>query len=131
MKIIKPLQDRVLVLPDEPIKKTDSGLFIPETAQEKPKVGTVILTGDGVDNKPMLTRAGDRVMYGQYAGTEVKSEGRDYLMLRESDIICIVGVTQDLELETKGNYGLPPYLDSKGNLTNLVSEAEEFNDPID
>jgi chaperonin GroES len=87
---IKPLADRVLVLPLAAETKTASGLIIPDSAKEKPSKGTVIAVGNGTKDEPMTVKVGDTVLYGKYAGTELKLEGTDYLIMRESDIFAIV-----------------------------------------
>lgn len=87
---IKPLADRVLVEPAPAESKTASGLFIPDTAKEKPQRGTVIAVGNGKKDEPMTVKAGDTVLYGKYAGTEIQVEGKDLLIMRESDIFAIV-----------------------------------------
>jgi chaperonin GroES len=87
---IKPLADRVLVEPAEAETKTASGLFIPDTAKEKPQRGKVIAVGNGKKDEPMELKEGDVVLYGKYAGTEINVEGKDYLMMRQSDILAIL-----------------------------------------
>ena len=87
---IKPLADRVLVEPLEAETKTASGIIIPDTAKEKPQKGTVIAVGPGTKDEPLTVKVGDTVLYGKYAGTELKLEGTDYLMMRESDILAII-----------------------------------------
>lgn len=87
---IKPLADRVLVEPMAAETKTASGIFIPDTAKEKPQKGTVVATGNGKKEEPMTVKVGDTVLYGKYAGTELKLEGKDYLMMREEDILAII-----------------------------------------
>ena len=92
---IRPLFDRVLVQRNEEPTKTKSGLFLPETAKEKPIEGTVIAAGNGKvteDGKlrPLAVKAGDKIVFGKYAGTEVKVDGQDRLILREDDILGIV-----------------------------------------
>ncbi len=87
---IKPLADRVLVEPVEAETKTASGIIIPDNAKEKPQKGKVIAVGKGLVDEPMTVKAGDDVLYGKYAGTELKLEGKDYLIMRESDILAIV-----------------------------------------
>ncbi|MDR2937726.1 MAG: co-chaperone GroES [Prevotellaceae bacterium] len=87
---VKPLQDRVLVEPREAEEKTASGLYIPDTAKEKPQRGKVVAVGSGKKDEPMEVKAGDEVLYGKYAGTELTVEGKDYLILRQSDILAIV-----------------------------------------
>lgn len=87
---IKPLADRVLVEPIAAETKTASGLIIPDSAKEKPSKGTVLAVGNGTKDEPMTVKVGDTVMYGKYAGTELKLEGNDYLIMRESDIFAIV-----------------------------------------
>lgn len=87
---IKPLADRVLVLPDEAETTTASGIIIPDTAQEKPQKGIVIALGKGKVDEPMTVKEGDAVLYGKYSGTEITIEGKDYLMMKESDILAIV-----------------------------------------
>jgi chaperonin GroES len=88
---LQPLADRVLVEASAAETKTASGLIIPDTAQEKPQEGTVIAAGNGKPDEPMTVKVGDRVLYGKYGGTEIKHEGKDYLIMRESDIYAIVG----------------------------------------
>ena len=82
----KPLADRVLVEPAPAEQKTASGIIIPDTAKEKPLRGTVIAAGSGKKEEPMSVKVGDSVLYGQYAGTEIKIDGDTYLIMRESDI---------------------------------------------
>lgn len=87
---IKPLADRVLVEPLEAETKTSSGIIIPDTAKEKPQKGTVVAVGPGTKDEPLTVKVGDTVLYGKYAGTELKLEGTEYLMMRESDILAII-----------------------------------------
>lgn len=87
---IKPLADRVLIEPQPAETKTASGIFIPDTAKEKPQKGTVVAVGNGTKDHPMTVQVGDTVLYGKYAGTELKLEGKDYLIMREDDILAIV-----------------------------------------
>ncbi len=87
---IKPLADRVLVEPQAAETKTASGIIIPETAKEKPQKGKVIAVGTGKKDHEMTVKVGDEVLYGKYAGTELKLEGNDYLIMREDDILAIV-----------------------------------------
>jgi chaperonin GroES len=86
----KPLADRVLVEPAAAEEKTASGLYIPDTAKEKPQRGIVVAAGEGKKDEPMTVKAGDTVLYGKYAGTEITVDGKDYLIMRESDIFAIV-----------------------------------------
>ncbi|MHB1404258.1 MAG: co-chaperone GroES [Desulfitobacteriaceae bacterium] len=92
---IKPLGDRVVIkaLPME--EKTKSGIIMPDTAKEKPQEGEVVAVGPGKIEKgeraALDVKAGDRVIYSKYAGTEVKYDGQEYLILKESDILAIVG----------------------------------------
>ena len=83
---IKPLADRVLIEPVAAETKTASGIYIPDTAKEKPQNGVVVAVGPGTKDNPMTVKVGDSVIYGKYTGTELKLEGDDYLMMRESDI---------------------------------------------
>lgn len=87
---IKPLADRVLIEPLPAETKTASGIFIPDTAKEKPQRGTVVAFGKGTKDHEMTVQLGDTVLYGKYAGTELKLEGKDYLMMREDDILAII-----------------------------------------
>lgn len=87
---IKPLGDRVLVEPQEAEEKTASGLIIPETAKEKPQQGKVIAVGKGTKDEDMEVKEGDTILYGKFAGTEIKYEEKDFLMMRQSDILAIV-----------------------------------------
>lgn len=87
---IKPLSDRVLVEPAAAETKTAGGIFIPDTAKEKPQKGTVIAVGPGKKDEPTTVKVGDTVLYGKYSGTELTVDGKDLLMMRESDILAIV-----------------------------------------
>jgi len=87
---IKPLADRVLVAPQAAETKTASGIIIPDTAKEKPQQGKVVAVGNGTKDEPLTVKVGDTVLYGKYAGTELKLEGNDYLIMRESDIFAIL-----------------------------------------
>ena len=87
---IKPLADRVLVEPAAAETKTSSGIFIPDTAKEKPQKGTVVAVGSGTKDNPITVSVGDQVLYGKYAGTELQHEGKEYLIMRESDLFAII-----------------------------------------
>jgi chaperonin GroES len=87
---IKPLADRVLVLPMEAEEKTASGIYIPDTAKEKPQKGTVIAVGPGTKDVTMEVKVKDVVLYGKYAGTEINVGGKDYLMMKQSDILAVI-----------------------------------------
>jgi len=87
---IKPLSDRVLVEPTAAETKTASGLYIPDTAKEKPQQGKVVAVGSGKKDHDMTVKVGDTVLYGKYAGTELKLDGTDYLIMREDDILAII-----------------------------------------
>ena len=87
---IQPLADRVLIEPAAAETKTASGLIIPDNAKEKPQKGTVVAIGTGTKDTSLTVKTGDTVLYGKYAGTELKLEGSDYLMMRESDILAII-----------------------------------------
>lgn len=87
---IKPLADRVLVEPQEAEMKTASGIYIPDTAKEKPLKGKVIAVGSGTKDEKMEVAVNDLVLYGKYAGTELSVDGKDYLIMRQSDILAIV-----------------------------------------
>ncbi len=87
---IKPLADRVLIEPAAAETTTASGIIIPDTAKEKPQKGTVVAVGPGTKDEPITVKVGDTVLYGKYAGTELKFDGTDYLMMRESDILAII-----------------------------------------
>ena len=87
---IRPLADRVLVEPKEAETKTASGIYIPETAKEKPQQGKVIAVGSGKKDEPMELKVGDTVLYGKYSGTEITVDGKDYLMMRQSDVLAVL-----------------------------------------
>jgi len=87
---IKPLADRVLVEPLAAETKTASGIYIPDSAKEKPQQGKVVAVGNGTKDEPMTVKIGDAVLYGKFAGTELKLDGKDYLIMRESDIFAIL-----------------------------------------
>ncbi len=88
---IKPLADRVLVNPTPGEEVTMAGIIIPDSAKEKPLKGTVLATGNGTKDEEMVVKEGDTVLYGKYAGTEIEIEGEKYLIMRQSDILAIVG----------------------------------------
>ncbi|MEO0474111.1 MAG: co-chaperone GroES [Bacteroidota bacterium] len=87
---IKPLADRVLVEPAPAEETTASGIIIPDTAKEKPQKGKVVAVGPGKKDEPTTVAVGNEVLYGKYAGTEISLDGKDYLIMRESDILAIV-----------------------------------------
>lgn len=87
---IKPLADRVLILPAEAEVKTASGIIIPDTAKEKPQRGSVVAVGTGKKDEPMTVKVGDNVLYGKYSGTELNVDGTNYLIMREADILAII-----------------------------------------
>lgn len=87
---IQPLADRVLVEPAAAEEKTSSGIYIPDTAKEKPQKGVIVAVGSGKKDEPLTVKAGDNVLYGKYSGTEITLEGKDYLIMRESDILAII-----------------------------------------
>jgi len=87
---IKPLADRVLIEPMAAETKTASGLYIPDTAKEKPQKGKVVAVGPGTKDEKITVKVGETVLYGKYAGTELKLDGTDYMMMRESDVLAII-----------------------------------------
>jgi chaperonin GroES len=87
---IKPLADRVVIKPLEAQEKTVSGIIIPDSAKEKPQRGTVIAAGPGTKDDKIEVKIGDVVLYGKYAGTEINIDGKDYLIMKQTDILAIV-----------------------------------------
>lgn len=87
---IKPLADRVLIEPTAAEEKTLSGIIIPDTAKEKPLRGKILAVGQGTKDDPMILKAGDEVLYGKYAGTEIELEGTKYLIMRQSDVLAVI-----------------------------------------
>lgn len=87
---LTPLADRVIVEVAAAEEKTASGIIIPDTAKEKPQKGKVVAVGNGKKDEPMTVKVGDSVLYGKYAGTEISVDGKEYLIMRESDIFAIV-----------------------------------------
>lgn len=93
---VRPLGDKILVKRDEAASKTDSGIFLPESAKDKPKQGKVIAVGDGILNKdtgariPFSVKKGDSVIFSSYAGTEVKIDGDQLLIMTEEDILGVI-----------------------------------------
>jgi chaperonin GroES len=86
----KPLADRVLVEPAAAEEKTASGIIIPDTAKEKPQRGSIVAVGTGKKDEPLNVKEGDTVLYGKYAGTEISIDGKDYLIMKESDIYGVL-----------------------------------------
>jgi chaperonin GroES len=87
---VKPLADRVLVEPMEAEEKTASGIIIPDTAKEKPQKGTIKAVGPGTKDEKMEVKVGDVVLYGKYSGTELTIDNKDYMIMKQSDILAIV-----------------------------------------
>ncbi|MEY3398122.1 MAG: hypothetical protein RL220_716 [Bacteroidota bacterium] len=87
---IKPIADRVVVEPSAAETTTASGIIIPDTAKEKPQRGKVVAVGNGKKDEPMTVKAGDEILYGKYAGTEISIDGKEYLIMRESDIFAVL-----------------------------------------
>lgn len=87
---IKPLADRVVIKPQEAESKTKSGIIIPDSAKEKPQRGTVMAAGPGTKDTKMEVKTGDVVLYGKYSGTEITIDDKDYLIMKQSDILAIV-----------------------------------------
>lgn len=87
---IKPLADRVVVEAAAAEEKTAGGIIIPDTAKEKPQRGKVVAVGNGKKDEPVTVKPGDTVLYGKYAGTEIQIDGKDYLIMRESDIFAVI-----------------------------------------
>lgn len=92
---LRPLQDRILIRRVEPEAKTSGGIFIPDTAQEKPMEGEVVAVGPGARDEngrlyPLDVKSGDRVLFGKWSGTEVKLDGEDLMIMKESDVMGIV-----------------------------------------
>ena len=88
---IRPLADRVLIEPNAAEEKTLAGIYIPDSAKEKPLEGKVLAVGNGTKDEEMILKVGDTVLYGKYAGTEIELEGKMYLMMRQSDVLAVIG----------------------------------------
>ena len=88
--MIRPLADRVVIEPKEAETKTAAGLYIPDTAKEKPQQGTVVAAGPGKKDEEMEVKVGDVVLYGKYSGTEVTVDEKKYLIMKQSDILAII-----------------------------------------
>ncbi len=88
---IRPLADPVLIEPNAAEEKTLAGIYIPDSAKEKPLEGKVLAVGNGTKDEEMILKVGDTVLYGKYAGTEIELEGKKYLMMRQSDVLAVIG----------------------------------------
>ncbi len=88
---IKPLADRVLILPADAEQKTASGIIIPDSAKEKPLQGTVKAVGHGTKDEEMVLKEGDKVLFGKYSGTEIEHDGVKYLIMKQSDVLAVLG----------------------------------------
>lgn len=86
---VKPLADRVLVLPAQAEEKV-GGIIIPDTAKEKPQHGKVVATGNGTKDEEMVLKEGDEILYGKYSGTELEFDGTKYLIMRQNDVLAVV-----------------------------------------
>ncbi len=84
------MADRVVIEPAQAETKTSSGIIIPDTAKEKPQRGTIVAAGPGKKDEPVTVKVGDVVLYGKYAGTEITIDGKDYLIMKESDVLAII-----------------------------------------
>ncbi len=91
MQNIKPLADRVLIKPAAAEEKTVGGIIIPDSAKEKPLRGEVLAVGNGTKDDEMVLKAGDQVLYGKYAGTELELDGEKYLIMKQSDVLAVIG----------------------------------------
>ncbi len=89
--MMKPVNDRVVIKPAKAEEKTKGGIIIPDTAKEKPQRGKVIAVGPGKDGNKPTVKKGDVVLYGKYAGQELHYEGADYLIMKEDDILVVIG----------------------------------------
>jgi chaperonin GroES len=87
---IKPIGERVLIEATEAETKTAGGIIIPDNAQEKPQQGVVIAVGDGTAEVKLTLKAGDKVLYGKYSGTEITFEGKKYMIMKESDVLAVI-----------------------------------------
>lgn len=87
---IKPLADRVVLEPAAAEEKTIGGIIIPDTAKEKPQKGIIMAVGSGKKDEPMTVKVNDQVLYGKYAGTEITIDGKNYLIMKESDILAVI-----------------------------------------
>ena len=87
---IRPLADRVLIQPAAAEEVTVSGIIIPDSAKEKPLKGNVLAVGNGTKDEEMVLKEGDTVLYGKYAGTEITVDGKEYLIMRQNDILAII-----------------------------------------
>jgi chaperonin GroES len=90
MSKIQPLADRVLVRPAAAEEKTVGGIIIPDSAKEKPLRGEVLAVGNGTKDEEMILKAGDQVLYGKYAGTELELDGEKFLIMRQSDVLAVL-----------------------------------------
>ncbi len=88
--MIRPLADRILIEPKEAESKTASGLYIPDTAKEKPQQGVVIAVGNGKKDEPMEVKVGETVLFGKYSGTELTYEDKKYLIVKQSEVLAIL-----------------------------------------
>lgn len=88
---VKPLADRVLIAPAPAEEKTIGGIIIPDTAKEKPLQGKVLAVGQGTKDEQMVLKEGDQVLYGKYSGTEIELDGEKYLIMRQSDVLAVLG----------------------------------------
>ena len=88
---LKPLADRVLIQPTPAEETTIAGIIIPDSAKEKPLRGTVLAVGNGTKDEEIVLKEGDNVLYGKYAGTEIELDGEKYLIMRQTDVLAILG----------------------------------------
>ena len=86
----RPLHDRVLIEVLDSEEKTSGGIIIPDTAKEKPQKGNIVAVGPGTKENPITVKVGDVILYGKYSGTELNHEGKDYLIMKENDILAII-----------------------------------------
>ena len=87
---IKPLADRVVIEPQSAEEKTASGIIIPDTAKEKPQKGKVVAVGTGTADEKMEVKVGDMVLFGKYSGSEISMDNKDFLIMRQSDILAVI-----------------------------------------
>lgn len=87
---VKPLADRVLIQPAPAEEVTVAGIIIPDSAKEKPQRGTVLAVGNGTKDEPMELKAGDKVLYGKYAGTQIEIDNEEVIIMRQSDVLAVM-----------------------------------------
>jgi chaperonin GroES len=128
---VKPLADRVLIESHEAETKTASGIYIPDSAQEKPMQGKVIAVGSGTKDIEMELKVGDTVLYGKYSGSEITVDGNDYVIMKQSDVLAILTMAKEIKFDVDARNELKKGIDALADAVKVTLGPKGRNVIID